>query len=460
MSSDQLSEAATWCRQHRSGCLCSTSINASPSKRHEPAIQNTQNDTPSNSGCYIRIVPLDVLACHYIDTAIPAPASGASAAAGAYSGRGPIKPPCHCPPSEHAVPDLQALQLSRISGLSDSLSVPPACMLAALSRCVRGRRCPSALPSALAGQTTTPPALGVHSFATINMAATPTRKHVFLDFDGTVTKADTITALAQFALDTQSSRGSDLSSAWDRVVEAYLAGCKAYAEGHHTPASLRTEVEQEVEFLRQMKASEMASLERIRECQVFRGISADEFRQAGRDLVGRGVITLRDGFHEYVRRRADEGCKVWVLSVNWSTAFIEGACHPSVVSVIANNVSSEGSIVGPELFLSPRSADHGTLTNSVDKLNAMRAALLGEGEGPTRTVYMGDSVTDMECLLAADEGVVMSDKNDSALLETLRRIGNQVEHVGADKRSDSGIVWASSFVEIEKKGERETSTAQ
>jgi len=291
------------------------------------------------------------------------------------------------------------------------------------------------------------------------MAVTPTRKHVFLDFDGTITKADTITALAQFALDTQSSRGSDLSSAWKRVVEAYMTGYKAYTDSHHTPAHQRNSVEQEIEFLRQMKASEMASLERIRECQVFRGISADEFRQAGRDLVERGMITLRDGFHDYVRRRTEEGCKVWVLSVNWSTAFIEGACHPSVVSVIANNISSEGSIVGPGLFLSPRSADHGTLTNSVDKLNAMQTALLGEGKGPTRTVYMGDSITDMECLLAADEGVVMSDKNDSTLLQTLRRIGNQVEHAGTDTRL-GGIVWASSFVEIEKQGMQEINTAQ
>ncbi|KAH7030960.1 HAD-like domain-containing protein [Microdochium trichocladiopsis] len=278
---------------------------------------------------------------------------------------------------------------------------------------------------------------------------TPARKHIFLDFDGTITTADTIGALAQFALDTQSARGSDLSAAWEQVVKAYMQGFKACVDNHHTPSHQRTTVGQEVEFLRQMKDSEVESLERIRECEVFRGIGADDFRNAGRRLVEQGTIQLREGFHEYVSRRIAEGCKVWVLSVNWSSAFIEGACHPSVVSVIANNVGSDGSIVGPELFLSPRSADHRTLTNSVDKLDAMRAALQGEGFGQTTTVYMGDSITDMECLLAADQAVIMSDKADSTLLQTLRRIGTDVKHIA---EADPGsIAWASSFDDIEKR---------
>jgi len=37
-------------------------IDANPNKISRLAIQNIQNDTPSNSGCAVRIVPLHVLA--------------------------------------------------------------------------------------------------------------------------------------------------------------------------------------------------------------------------------------------------------------------------------------------------------------------------------------------------------------------------------------------------------------
>lgn len=141
--------------------------------------------------------------------------------------------------------------------------------------------------------------------------------------------------------------------------------------------------------------------------------------------------------------------------MNWSSAFIEGACWPSRVEVIANNISSsDGSVVGPEIFLSPRSADHRTLTNSEDKLDAMRTALAAAGEqypGYTaETVYMGDSITDMECILAADKAVVMSDAPESTLLDTLRRVGTHVKSV-ADGEPGS-IVWASTFDDIEAAG--------
>ncbi|KXJ92304.1 hypothetical protein Micbo1qcDRAFT_162529 [Microdochium bolleyi] len=306
-------------------------------------------------------------------------------------------------------------------------------------------------------------------------AAPRKRRNIFLDFDGTITTQDTISELARFALSLQASRGrgTELEAAWDKVVKAYMTGYKACVDGHHTPAARRTTRDQEVEFLRQMKDSEVTSLERIRECEVFRGITPDEFRAAGRRLVEDGTIKLRPGFHEFVSRmqqqQQDEvggegvardggsgsGCKVWVLSVNWSSAFIEGACWPSRVHVIANNISSaDGSVVGPELLLSPRSADHRTLTNSVDKLDAMRAALASvSAEFPgfaAETVYMGDSITDMECILAADRAIVMSDAADSTLLETLRRVGTEVRNVADGE--PGGIVWASSFEEIEKQG--------
>ena len=66
---------------------------------------------------------------------MPAPASGASAAAGAYSGRAPIKLPRHCPPSEHEVTcELDTCHGSRASPNLPSRSAAHACCLVPLRK--------------------------------------------------------------------------------------------------------------------------------------------------------------------------------------------------------------------------------------------------------------------------------------------------------------------------------------
>ncbi|RYP23936.1 hypothetical protein DL765_000822 [Monosporascus sp. GIB2] len=252
---------------------------------------------------------------------------------------------------------------------------------------------------------------------------------IFLDFDGTITAQDTIGELAGFALRRQrSDAGRDLSCEWDAVVQAYVDDYRAGADGHHTPAAARLEPAQEVEFLRAFKHVETRSLDRVRRCGLFRGIGGGAFREAGRALVADGTIDLRPGFREFVDARAREGWRVWVVSVNWSASFIEGACgHPSI-TVVANDVREDGSVVGPAI-LNRGGGEPRTLTNSHDKLDVMEAVLREESLAGKLSVYVGDSNTDLECLLAAHRGIAIADSPDTALLETLRRIGKKAPHV-------------------------------
>ncbi|KAH9908725.1 hypothetical protein F4778DRAFT_777004 [Xylariomycetidae sp. FL2044] len=357
---------------------------------------------------------------------------------------------------------------------------------------------------------------------------------IFLDFDGTITTQDTIGHLAQFALTFQASQGGaaavvdpqgrggpvvddddlqqqlQLKPRWDAVVQSYVSDRGAHAAAYSLPPERRLDPRQEIAFLRDLKGVEDRSLARVRACGLFRGIPPEAFREAGRRLVEEGGIRRRKGFEEFVRQRqrrmgrrgregeeeGDVGGGVVVVSVNWSSAFIEGACSGVCdggdgveeeeeegeeglegLEVIANDVVPEdGRVVGPAVLMDDHDDEEGVgqegseagegeqeeqgrerrrrrnLTNSRDKLDVMRAVLKrggerGGGGGGRTTFYFGDSTTDLECLLEADRGIVIADGEDSSLLKTLRRIGMEVPHV-RDGFSKDGLAWASDFEEV------------
>ncbi|KAI1775266.1 HAD-like domain-containing protein [Hypoxylon cercidicola] len=273
---------------------------------------------------------------------------------------------------------------------------------------------------------------------------------IFLDFDGTITAKDTVGELANFALRVRAAEGQDLKREWDEVVAAYVGDHSAHVHDYSPGTEDRSLPDQEIEFLRCMKHVETRSLGRINDCRLFRGITPEAFRAAGRDLVADGTIKLRPGFSRFVRDRVDQGWRVWVLSVNWSAAFIEGACGELPgVEVIANEVRDDGSVAGPAVLNPPDATtkEPRNLTNSRDKLDAMEAVLEAEGLAARPSVYFGDSTTDLECLLAVDRGFVVSDREDSSLLRTLRRIGKDVPHV-RDQGATGELAWTSNYEDI------------
>ncbi|KAI1107001.1 HAD-like domain-containing protein [Jackrogersella minutella] len=274
---------------------------------------------------------------------------------------------------------------------------------------------------------------------------------IFLDFDGTITAKDTVGELANFALRVRADEGQDLKREWSHVVKSYVDDHSAHVEGYEPRPHARNLPEHEVAFLRQLKTVETRSLGRINGCRLFRGISPAAFREAGAELVRNGTVRLRPGFGRFVQDRRREGWRVWVLSVNWSSAFIAGACGGlDGVQVIANDVREDGSIAGPAV-LNPAGAGAAprNLTNSRDKLDAMHAVLAAEGLAAKPSVYFGDSTTDLECLLAADLGFVIADAEGSSLLETLRRIGKEVPNVRDQAKGAPGkLAWSSNYEDL------------
>ena len=68
-------------------------------------------------------------------------------------------------------------------------------------------------------------------------------------------------------------------------------------------------------------------------------------------------------------------------------------------------------------------------------------------------VYIGDSWTDFECLLAADLGICTHDDPPTStqrkLMDSFQRVGVHCPHMQDLKEADDwGVVWAEDFTEI------------
>jgi len=140
------------------------------------------------------------------------------------------------------------------------------------------------------------------------------------------------------------------------------------------------------------------------------------------------------------------------VSVNWSRGWVEGVLRGGsgggdglMVSRWGMRVNTaggeEGRIYGPE------GSKMGVMMTARDKLEAARELV---GDGREAWVYVGDSVTDLACLVEAAMGIVIAqggERNSSSLLRTLRRLGFVVPHV-AECGLDSGLVWARDFEEV------------
>lgn len=259
--------------------------------------------------------------------------------------------------------------------------------------------------------------------------------HLIFDFDGTITKQDTIGELARSAIEIQKSiHGHDLSDSWDQVVKSYVEDYQNYKDGHPSQEHARTCVDDEMRFLSGMKDVEETSLGRVADAKIFKGLDDETLARAGREAVRQGRVHIRDGFDGLLRLAKERGWKVGVVSVNWSRAFIRGALTPHDIYVVANEPASDGGITGPPEL------PGGRMTNAREKHKAVEHLVK---DGKEKTLYFGDSTTDMECLL--DGGVVMSDDGESSLLKTLRRVGVEVPHV---KERKAKVTWARDFQEV------------
>lgn len=309
----------------------------------------------------------------------------------------------------------------------------------------------------------------------------PKSINLVLDWDGTITMKDTMFAYGKVA-DIRDARLGKTPTGTAKFKEFGRAWMDDYTvhEQNYTPQTDdRRNPSQESAWLKSLSAVETSSAERVESSGFFSGVTLQDVSDAANDLVGSGEVSLRAGwedvfsraFKDFIsQRHRDQGIPgfgVSILSVNWSESFIRrslmtAASRSSLaggddfnlfvdkdLKVVANEIGglqrpggSSGVLTDP---------DHAIVRTSYDKLQNFRI------QNDSRNIYVGDSATDYDCLLAADLGICIRDaqmgSSAKTLADTLSRVGSKVRHVGEIKswqevNSGSNLLWASDFKQI------------
>ena len=312
-----------------------------------------------------------------------------------------------------------------------------------------------------------------------NMASSPSASrepiHLYLDFDSTLTTSSTLSRLAQFALSVKSPFGS--FETMSALTSAYAADLQAHNDSYPKPAAERIMVVDEYAYEASLEPVERASVERVEKAGVFAGVHAPAvLEQAAKAAITSGQVRLRPGWEDLVKTvlegSADAGPgAVTVISVSWSRTWVR-AClaaaadaGPELVGkmdILANEIDFEHP--GSGMLDRRWPARDSGLWTGVDKVDAMLEheqelqARSTSGVRP-RTIYVGDSPTDLPCLVRAAAGICMRGREgvdepseSGALLRVLERTGTKCAHVSEyvpnDPRTWCGMPWVRDFKEI------------
>ncbi|KAH7073061.1 HAD-like domain-containing protein [Paraphoma chrysanthemicola] len=279
--------------------------------------------------------------------------------------------------------------------------------------------------------------------------------HWILDWDGTMTQKDTLDALVNIAASTKPNFPTH--ERWKNVVAAYLNDYAATLETLSPDGALPTTIEEERKLLKDMKPVEQRSLDRVAASKIFAGLTARHLEDCARIAIRSGEIALRTGCVDFLRSLSDEGTSkgdtLHILSVNWSRHFI-ASCLKAAGAEIDTSIILANELEGiPEGRASTGQispAGSMKIVASDDKLLYLEKL---REDSPAPVVYVGDSWTDIECLLAADLGICIRDErmgsSQRKLAEALERLSVDCPRLRTGLPEDeSEVVWARDFTEL------------
>ncbi|KAL5122005.1 hypothetical protein ACEQ8H_000221 [Pleosporales sp. CAS-2024a] len=270
--------------------------------------------------------------------------------------------------------------------------------------------------------------------------------HWVLDWDGTMTCQDTLDALV--TISALSKPSFPTQQGWKSAVDGYLSDYTWTLEALAPHGSLLPATpDGEKQLLAALKAVEQRSLSRVSAARIFEGLTKETITKGAAKAVADGAVTLRPGLVDLRRAIATwQADSLSVLSVNWSRHFIASCLSAAGAQVDAC------AILANELDgIHQGATSMGTISQEIvssgDKLRCLEK-MRQESHGSI--VYVGDSWTDIECLLAADVGICIRDEpmgsSQRRLAEALQRLGVECHRLANGK--ESRVVWSRDFVEI------------
>jgi phosphoserine phosphatase len=274
------------------------------------------------------------------------------------------------------------------------------------------------------------------SYMIFHKVMSPRIAHLILDFDETLTRKDTIELLASAAYRLRPPHLPPLPP-WRHFVDAYMEDYNAHVAAR--PKSQRKSIKDEFDFLDSLLPVERASIRRIEAAGIFQGLRFDTIAAEAAKTV-----ELRPGVMELCAAALRGGVKVQVLSVNWSQAWIRGALKQGEVPpVFSNELETDAEGVTTGWILRVMGDDEGIWTAG-HKERWLRENTHG------RRVYVGDSATDLRCLLTAEVGVVVGDRLD----EVCERIGvplvKGLEEVDEERSGQKPLYKVEDLEEVER----------
>lgn len=185
------------------------------------------------------------------------------------------------------------------------------------------------------------------------------------------------------------------------------------------------------EYLAMLDGVERRSIHRVEEGGLFRNLDVEKL------LKRADTVEFRPGWAktvDFIKSR--QGIQTYILSVNWSTMFIERSLSRFSIpnlTVISNEIETRngkgtGNLNSPTSIYDIRSPN--------DKLMAMNSAVASD----KKKIYIGDSLNDIACLMNADLGIIMG--GSKSFLDTCERVGISIGRV------DSGLCRVEGWDEV------------
>lgn len=316
----------------------------------------------------------------------------------------------------------------------------------------------------------------------INIMKIPRPIHLLLDWDGTLTRKDTLSLVGSIAY--HANPDTSLPP-WSTFVDGYINDYTEHAKRYEPITSARTSLDQERQWLASLTPVENKSVHRVESSGIFKRVKASHVDHIAASSTKSGDLQLRSHWHLLFHALlSNPSNKISILSVNWSARFIRQSLlsassnltspetdslnsYIQTMGIEANEISNLEHPDGSDGRLSKDSSTG--IRTSGDKL--LRLPLrcqqkLGKSitardsveQEEEIIVYIGDSATDLEALLAADVGICIKDEpigsGQKELFDTLQRIGVKVRHIdeGIDvkQRIENVVYWTCGFDEVTK----------
>lgn len=254
---------------------------------------------------------------------------------------------------------------------------------------------------------------------------------------------------------------------WSSFAEAYMSDRDTHTASYIPERANRWSISQELDWLESLAEIERASVERVEAAGIFADVTTADIRTAAMVSAKNQEVRLRLGLNDLLQVLRNRKGSASIISVNWSGQFIEEFLIAAsgverlgwpFKGIYANQITS-----GPSGKLDRHfPKEKRGIWTARDKSRVLEEVLAEQG-GRETTVYVGDSLTDLDCLLSVDIGICVKDEmmggEQKSIAEALDRLGipcrwiceyltpSQCDEV-APPSTGKTLWWARNFKEI------------